>query len=459
MAQQNPMALNIIILAAGEGSRMRSAIPKVLHKLGGIPLLGHVLQTSHSLSAERVVVVYGHGGEQVRAALNEPDVVWVEQAEQLGTGHAVLQGIPYLAKDDTVLILYGDVPLTSAHTLQRLVSRVDDNSLALLTADLEDPSGYGRIVRDERRQVTRIVEDKDASDEQRSISEINTGILAVKAALLGECLSAIKNDNAQGEYYLTDIIAMAVEKGVSIVTESPDSIDEIIGVNNRVQLAALERSFQQTQAERLMMSGVTLYDPARFDLRGRLQAGSDVVIDVNVVLEGEVVLGDRVQIGANVIIKDASIGDDVVIRSNCVIEGAVIGHSCQLGPFARVRPETVCREEVRIGNFVEVKKSTIGSGSKINHLSYVGDSTVGREVNIGAGTITCNYDGANKHQTDIGDNVFIGSNTQIIAPVKIGAGATIGAGSTITRDVPGDELTLSRAPQETLKGWVRPAKK
>lgn len=452
------MALSIIILAAGEGSRMRSNIPKVLHTLAGVPLLGHVLRTAHSLGAERVVVVYGHGGEQVREAFAGEGVAWVEQAERLGTAHAVSQALPHVNPQDTVLILYGDVPLITEQTLKHLISLVDEDHLALLTATLESPAGYGRIVRDDRGGVTRIVEDKDASETERAITEINTGILAVKADFLTTCLAAVSNDNAQGEYYLTDIIAMAVEKGLSVVTASPGEIDEIMGVNNRAQLAGLERSFQHARATELMLAGVTLRDPSRFDLRGNLTAGQDVEIDVNVIFEGEVTLGDRVRIGANTVISNSRIGNDVVIQPHCIIDGAEIHRGAQVGPFARIRPGTLCHEETRIGNFVEVKKSTIGRGSKINHLSYVGDSSVGRSVNIGAGTITCNYDGANKHRTEIGDDVFVGSDTQFIAPVKVGDGATIGAGSTITRDVPPGELTLSRAAQQTIKGWKRPVK-
>ena len=452
------MALSIIILAAGEGSRMRSHLPKVLHRLAGIPLLGHVMRTSRRLAAAHIVVVYGHGGEHVREAFPEEAVTWVEQAERLGTGHAVEQALPHVSPDDTVLVLYGDVPLIAESTLRQLITKVDDHSLALLTARLDDPSGYGRIVRDDQGSVIRIVEDKDATEAERAIAEINTGILAIKAELLASCLATVTNDNAQGEYYLTDIIAKAVEKGVSVLTASPGNLDEIMGVNNRAQLAELERSFQLAQARELLTSGVTLRDPARFDLRGSLTAGRDVEIDVNVIFEGEVTLGDRVRIGANTIICNTRIGDDVVIQPHCIIDGAEIGHGCQLGPFARIRPGTVCHERARIGNFVEVKKSIIGQGSKINHLSYVGDSSVGRNVNIGAGTITCNYDGANKHHTEIGDDVFIGSDSQLIAPVKVGDGATIGAGSTITRDVPAQELTLSRASQQTIRGWKRPAK-
>ena len=453
------MALSIIILAAGEGSRMRSDTPKVLHTLAGTPLLGHVLRTSHALGAGRIIVVYGHGGEQVRAAFPGEPVTWVEQSERLGTGHAVRQALPHVELRDTVLVLYGDVPLIAEQTLRHLIALADESGLALLTARLVDPSGYGRIVRDAQGRVERIVEDKDASEAQRAITEINTGILALKADQLNALLAAVSNDNAQGEYYLTDIVALAVEKGLAVVTASPRSLDEIMGVNNRAQLAELERGCQRARARELMLAGVTLRDPARLDLRGRLSVGRDVEIDVNAVFEGEVSLGDRVKIGANAIIRDARIGNDVIIHPFCHIEGADIGQGCQLGPFARIRPETRCAEGSRIGNFVEIKKSTIGRDSKVNHLSYVGDSTVGSGVNIGAGTITCNYDGANKHHTQIGDGVFIGSDTQLIAPVKVGDGATIGAGSTITRDVPPGELTLSRAPQQTVEGWKRPSRK
>ncbi|MFQ5487693.1 MAG: bifunctional UDP-N-acetylglucosamine diphosphorylase/glucosamine-1-phosphate N-acetyltransferase GlmU [Gammaproteobacteria bacterium] len=453
------MSLSIVILAAGEGSRMRSALPKVLHPLAGKPLLEHVVSTACELAPQRILVVYGHGGEQVRERLSHLDVTWVKQASQLGTGHAVQQCLEQLPAGDTVLVLYGDVPLISPETLQRLLAGVDEHTLMLLTARLTDPSGYGRIVRDNQGAVQRIVEDKDASPEERAIQEINTGILALHGNMLKEWLTRLDNDNAQGEYYLTDIIAMAVNDGLMVCTAAPASEWEIQGINNRIQLAALERHHQRCQAEALMAQGVTLMDPARIDIRGELQAGRDSVLDVNSVLEGRVVLGARVTVGPNVYLRDATIGDDVTIFANCVIEEAEIGAACQIGPFARIRPGTVCAPRARVGNFVEIKNSIIGDGSKVNHLSYIGDTTMGQDVNIGAGTITCNYDGANKHRTVIGDRAFIGSDTQLVAPVTVGEGATIGAGSTITRDAPPGELTLSRAPQKTRNGWQRPAKK
>lgn len=453
------MSLSVIILAAGEGTRMRSTLPKVLHTLGGKSLIEHVIGTARQLDAQHVCVVYGHGGEQVRSVLNTLDVEWIEQAEQLGTGHAVAQAMESAARHDTALVLYGDVPLITVSTLQWLIAAASKDGLGLLTATLEEPAGYGRIIRDSEGRVTRIVEEKDASDAERTVREINTGIMAVKVRHLQDWLAALDNNNAQGEYYLTDIIAMAVNDGITINTVAPQSVTETLGVNNRAQLAQLERYYQQRQAEQLMLSGITLLDPNRFDLRGELTAGIDVTVDVNNVFEGKVSLGDRVRIGPNNIIRNVTINDDVVILGHCVIEDAVIGAHCRIGPYSRIRPETTLGNDVHIGNFVEIKKSGVGDGSKINHLSYVGDTTVGCNVNIGAGTITCNYDGANKHHTRIGDDVFIGSDTQLIAPVTIGNGATIGAGSTITRNVPPDALTLSRVPQLSRSGWKRPIKK
>ncbi len=453
------MSLNVIILAAGAGTRMRSKLPKVLHEVGGKPMLEHVVDAARQLDARRIQVVYGHGGEAVRSALAHLEVVWVEQGEQLGTGHAVAQTLPHMGAGDTVLVLYGDVPLISAGTLQQVVAVAQQDSLGLLTVRLDDPRGYGRIVRDGQGSVVRIVEEKDASAEERAIAEINTGMLAVSGERLQKWLAVLDNNNAQGEYYLTDIIAMAVRDGVKVSTVAPLWVAEVMGVNNRMQLAEVERHYQRAQAERLMLAGITLRDPARFDVRGELSAGSDVTIDVNVVIEGKVVLGNGVRIGPNVMLRNATIGDDVEILAQCVIEDAVIGAHCRIGPFARIRPETRLASDVHIGNFVEIKKSEIGQGSKINHLSYVGDATVGGNVNIGAGTITCNYDGANKHRTIIGNDVFVGSSTQLVAPVTVGDGATIGAGSTITRDAPPGELTLSRAPQQTRLGWKRPVKK
>lgn len=452
------MGLKIIILAAGSGSRMRSDLPKVLHPLGGIPLLEHVVTTAFALNPARVQIVYGHGGEQVRARLDGVHAEWVEQGVQLGTGHAVQQAMPAVADGDTVLVLYGDVPLIEATTLQELITAAR-GGLALISAQLQEPSGYGRIVRDSHGKVLRIVEERDASAEERAIREINTGFLAAQGGALRRWLDTLDNGNSQDEYYLTDVIARAVGEGVEVRTVHPRANEEILGVNNRAQLAALERCFQRRQADRLMLRGVTLHDPGRFDLRGELSVGRDVEIDVGVVLSGRVVLGDKVVIGPYSVIRDAHIGAGTRIEAHCVIDGADVGPDCRIGPFARLRPEADLARGVHIGNFVEIKKSVVGDGSKINHLSYVGDTTVGRDVNIGAGTITCNYDGANKYRTEIGDRAFIGSDTQLVAPVKIGAGATIGAGSTITRDAPAGELTLSRVKQETRKGWKRPVKK
>ncbi len=451
------MGLEVIILAAGQGTRMKSAMPKVLHRLAHLPLLEHVYRAACALHPEGIHIVYGHGGEAVARQLAHLEARWVEQPEQLGTGHAVGRALPELADDARVLVLYGDVPLVRPATLLGL-AEAGDGALALLTAQVVDPAGYGRILRDADGRVQGIVEHKDAREEQRRIKEINTGMLAVPTGLLRGWLENLDNDNAQGEYYLTDIVALAVGDGVEVRTVQPERRTEILGVNDRVQLAHLERHYQHMNAEQLMRAGVTLRDPARFDLRGELEAGRDVVIDVNVVIEGRVRLGDRVEIGPGVVLRETSVGDDVKIDANSVVESAKIAAGCRIGPFSRIRPGTELADEVHIGNFVELKNSQIGKGSKINHLSYVGDTTVGAGVNIGAGTITCNYDGANKHRTVIGDGAFIGSNTQLIAPVEIGAGATIGAGSTISSDAPPGELTLGRARQTTIKGWKRPTK-
>ena len=454
------MPLSIVILAAGQGTRMRSALPKVLHPLAGTPLLEHVIEAAEGIGADAIHVVYGHGGEQVRQRLAARNVRWVEQAQQLGTGHAVAQALPAIGDADRVLVLYGDVPLIGADTLRRLLAAADAGCFGLLTAELSDPTGYGRILRDASGQrVIGIVEQKDAAPEQLRIREINTGFLAVDATPLKRWVAALGNDNAQGEYYLTDVIAQAASEGVRINTVAPDSLSEILGVNNRAQLAELEREYQRRQAQRLLLAGVTLHDPERFDLRGRLEHGQDVSIDVNVVLEGTVTLGDRVSIGPGCVIRNAVLGADTIVQAHCVIEDAVVGRNARIGPFARIRPETRLADDVHIGNFVEIKKSVIDAGSKVNHLSYIGDSSIGKRVNVGAGTITCNYDGANKHRTVIEDDAFIGSDTQLVAPVTVGAGATLGAGTTLTRNAPPGELTLSRAKQETRTGWKRPAKK
>jgi bifunctional UDP-N-acetylglucosamine pyrophosphorylase / glucosamine-1-phosphate N-acetyltransferase len=453
------MKLSIIILAAGLGKRMHSDIPKVLHRIADKPIIRHVVDSASALQADSIHIVYGHGGTQVRETLADTDVFWVEQAQQLGTGHAVAQAMPQIADDAMVLVVYGDVPLIRVETLQTLSSQVDSQSLGVLTVELEQPQGYGRIVRNSDGQVECIVEEKDATASQKEIQEINTGILIAPAAHLRRWLASLNNNNAKGEYYLTDIIAQAVQENLPIHTTHPVDVHEVLGINDRVQLSTLERYYQTQQVNQLMLAGATVCDPARLDIRGTVKTGRDVSIDINVILEGEITLGNRVKIGPHTVIRNAIIADDVEILSHCVIENVVIGKQCRIGPFARLRPDTVLAEQVHIGNFVELKKSTVAQGSKINHLSYIGDSEVGSEVNIGAGTITCNYDGANKYKTIIGDKAFIGSDSQLVAPVTVGAGATIGAGSTITKNTPPDALTLTRTPQKTLSGWKRPRKK
>ncbi|MCP5143622.1 MAG: bifunctional UDP-N-acetylglucosamine diphosphorylase/glucosamine-1-phosphate N-acetyltransferase GlmU [Gammaproteobacteria bacterium] len=452
------MKLVTVILAAGQGTRMRSGKPKVLHTLAAKPMVEHVLDTAARLSDEPPVVVYGHGGEQMQKALMHRSVRWAHQAEQRGTGHAVMQALPALEQADTVLILYGDVPLLDATTLQRLIARADDTALALLTVKLPDPTGYGRIVRDTHGAIVRIVEHKDATAEERGIDEINTGIMVVQGDALRRWLPLLTTNNAQGEYYLTDIIALAVADGVAVGAEHPADPVEVTGVNDRTQLAELERHFQMRQVRALMAAGVGFRDPARFDLRGSLSCGRDVVFDVNVIVEGSVTIGDDVRIGPNTYIRDANIASGTEIAPNCVIEEATIGGASRIGPFARIRPGTVLADDVHIGNFVEIKNSNIGHASKVNHLSYVGDSEVGADVNVGAGTITCNYDGANKHKTIIQDNVHIGSDTQLVAPVTVGRGATIAAGTTVMRDVNPDTLVLNTKQQREIRQWQRPQK-
>jgi len=448
--------LNIVILAAGKGSRMKSDLPKVLQPLANRPLLQHCYDTANSLSPDVVQIIFGHGGDLVKQQLRCINVSWVEQTEQLGTGHAVQQATAGIKDDEVVLILYGDVPLLAGDTLSCLVSEVNDSTLALLTVTLDDPGGYGRIVRNEHGKVLRIVEHKDATDIEKEIEEINTGILAVKGKLLKQWLQQLQSNNAQGEYYLTDIIAMAVEDGITVSTQSPISEIEILGVNDKKQLAFLERAFQQRQAEQLMENGATLLDPARVDIRGQVTVGSDVSIDINVIFEGKVDLGDRVTVGANTILKDIAIGANTQILPNSILENATIGCECRIGPYARIRPGSKLSDRVHVGNFVELKKAEVAEGSKINHLSYVGDCQVGSMVNIGAGTITCNYDGVYKHKTIIEDNVSVGAGSQLVAPVTVKKGATIGAGSVITKEVPADQLTITRARQTTIKGWKRP---
>jgi bifunctional UDP-N-acetylglucosamine pyrophosphorylase/glucosamine-1-phosphate N-acetyltransferase len=439
---------------------MCSRLPKVLHDLAGRPLLDHAIQAAKRLAPEQVVVVYGHEGERVKGAfIEQDDLNWVEQKEQLGTGHALAQAMPALHDVDQVMVLYGDVPLLRDKTLSSLITASMYSDLAVLTAAFDDPTGYGRVVRDQNGKILRIVEHKDASSEELEITEINTGILIAKRDSMERWLGQIDNKNAQGEFYLTDVIGLAVADGVSVQTSQPKELDEVAGVNDRAQLAYLEKIFQQWQAEKLMQNGLGLRDPSRFDLRGALEFGQDVNVDINVLLEGTVELGSDVSIGANTVVRNCRIGDGVVIKENCVIEDAIIGNNCAIGPFARIRPQTELADNARIGNFVEIKKSHVGLGSKVNHLSYIGDCAIGEAVNVGAGTITCNYDGVNKHQTEIGDRAFIGSNSALVAPVVIGPGATIGAGSTITGKAPEETLTLTRAKQLSLKSWKRPTKK
>jgi bifunctional UDP-N-acetylglucosamine pyrophosphorylase/glucosamine-1-phosphate N-acetyltransferase len=453
------MSLDVIILAAGQGSRMKSKKPKVLHGIGGKPMVQHVIDCALELDAPRIHVVVGHGADQVREALGDQALNFALQAEQLGTGHAVAQALHGTHPEGISLVLYGDVPLTRSETLRQLVDIAAQDKLGLLTVKLADPSGYGRIIRNDADQVLAIVEHKDASEAQRGVDEVNTGILALPTRLLADWLPRLSSNNAQGEYYLTDVIAMAADQGVLIEAIQPEHEQEVQGVNNRQQQAELERWYQLREARRLMHQGVTLLDPSRLDVRGNLSAGFDVVIDINCVFEGRVQLGNDVTIGPNCHIADAVIGDGCHIKANSVIEQATLQEGCDVGPFARLRPGTELAAGVKVGNFVETKKARIGEGSKVSHLSYIGDATIGSDVNVGAGTITCNYDGINKSQTEIGDGAFIGSNTALVAPVKVGMGATVGAGSTITRDVADDQLSVARAKQRNLDNWPRPTKR
>lgn len=450
------MKLAVIILAAGQGTRMRSRLPKVLHTLGGRPLLGHVLDTARALTPTGIYVVYGHGGAQVQAQLDAEDLQWVEQREQRGTGHAVRTALEALGEEDVALILYGDVPGIAPRTLQPLIDAATSGALALLVAEPEDPHGYGRIVRDSRDRVLSIVEEKDTDEIQRAIREVNTGLLAAPVARLRRWIVELNDDNAQGEYLLTDIVAAAVAEDTPVVTSRAPDLFEVAGVNDRVQLAALERQFQRHQAEALMRSGVSVADPERLDIRGSVEAGRDCFIDINVVLEGRVQLGADVTIEPNCVLRDVTLADGVTVRANSVLEGARVEANAVIGPFARLRPGADIGPTARVGNFVEVKQARLEEGAKVNHLSYIGDADVGAHANVGAGTITCNYDGVNKHRTTIGAGAFIGSGTNLVAPVTIGENATIGAGSTVTKPAPADELTVSRARQTTVRGWRRP---
>ncbi len=453
------MPLSVVILAAGQGKRMVSDLPKVLQPLAGRPLLAHVIATARALKPAALHIVYGHGGERVRELLAAADLNWVLQAEQKGTGHAVAQAMPAIPDDHTVLVLYGDVPLIRGETLRELLGKAGPKSLALVSARLADPSGYGRVVRDAAGRVVRIVEERDANHKEKAIGEINTGLLAAPAGLLRGWLTALKPDNAQSEYYLTDCIGAAVRAGLAVEAVVAESAAEVQGVNDKIQLAEVEAAHRKSRATELMRSGVTIVDPERVDIRGQVSCGRDVVLDINVILEGTVKLGDGVRIGPNCVLRDCEVGAGTVINPNCVLESSVIGANCAIGPFARMRPGNKLADGVHIGNFVELKNSQIGTGSKANHLSYVGDTDVGTKVNVGAGTVTCNYDGANKHRTSIGDRAFIGSGTMLVAPVSVGEDATIGAGSTITKPAPAGKLTVERSRQQTIENWKRPEKK
>jgi bifunctional UDP-N-acetylglucosamine pyrophosphorylase/glucosamine-1-phosphate N-acetyltransferase len=451
------MSLNVVILAAGKGTRMRSDLPKVLHPIAHKSMVQHVIDTANSLGSSAIQLVYGYGADKLQAALGEQALNWVLQAEQLGTGHAVAQANPNINDDDTVLILYGDVPLIQQSTLEALLAVRPANGLAILTVNLPSPTGYGRIVR-EQGKVVGIIEQKDANAEQLTINEVNTGIMAVPGKQLKAWLNRLSNNNAQGEYYLTDIIAMANADGVEITTSQPQSAIEVEGANNRVQLAQLERAYQARAAEKMMLEGANLRDPARIDIRGNVTVGMDVMIDVNVIFQGQVTLGNNVTIGAGAILIDCDIADNAEIKPYTIVEGAKLGQASSAGPFARLRPGAELKEDAHIGNFVEIKKSVLGKGSKAGHLAYLGDAQIGAGVNIGAGTITCNYDGANKFITTIEDGVFVGSDTQLVAPVTIGKNATLGAGSTITKDVAENELVITRVKQRHITGWQRPIK-
>jgi len=452
------MGLSVIILAAGQGKRMKSDLPKVLQPLAGRALLSHVIAAATKLAPSAVHVVYGHGGEQVRAALSAENVSWALQAEQKGTGHAVMQAMPGVPATDQVLVLYGDVPLVRAETLSALVTAADDKTLSILSVRLPDPTGYGRVLRDNAGSVYRIVEQKDATRKELAVNEVNTGLLCAPAGALAAWLSNLKNDNAQGEYYLTDIVASAVRQGFKVNAIAAPTIPEVLGINDKVQLAEVEAEYRRLRAHELMLAGVTLTDPARIDVRGEVVAGRDVTIEPNVILSGRVVLGNRVRIGTGSVLGDVTIGDDTEVHPYCVLSDATVGSHCVIGPYARLRPGTRLCDAAHVGNFVELKNTTLGAGSKANHLTYLGDADVGASVNVGAGTITCNYDGANKWRTVIEDGAFIGSGSMLVAPITVGANATVGAGSTLTRAAPRDALTLERSKQQTVARWSRPAK-
>ena len=450
--------LSVVILAAGKGTRMYSDLPKVLHPIAGKPMVKHVIDTVKHLNARQINLIYGHGADLLKERLADEPVNWVFQAEQLGTGHAMQQAAPFFADDENIMMLYGDTPLIQQSTLERLIAQKPENGIALLTVKLDNPTGYGRIIR-ENGSVVAIVEQKDASAEQLKIQEINTGVMVASGASFKKWLGNLNNNNAQGEYYITDVIAMANEDGFQVQAVQADEFMEVEGANNRLQLAALERFYQKKQAEKLLLAGVTLIDPSRFDVRGTVEHGKDVSIDVNVILEGDVKLGNNVKIGAGCVLKNVTVGDNVEIKPYSVLEDAVIGEKSAIGPFSRLRPGTQLAEGAHVGNFVEIKNAQVGKGSKVNHLTYVGDAEVGSNVNIGAGVITCNYDGANKFKTIIGDDVFVGSDSQLVAPVEIANGATIGAGSTITKNVAEGELVITRVAQKHIQGWQRPTKK
>jgi bifunctional UDP-N-acetylglucosamine pyrophosphorylase/glucosamine-1-phosphate N-acetyltransferase len=453
------MALSIVILAAGQGKRMKSQTPKVLHRLAGKALLEHVMTTASKLSPQATpIIVYGHQGERVKHALAHLNATWVEQARQLGTGHALQQAMTHIPDEDSVLILYGDVPLIAVETLKKLLANTPANTIGIITAHLPNPTGLGRIIRNTENQIVRIVEEKDATSSERAIQEINSGIYVIPALFLKKWLPTLSNQNTQQEYYLTDLISIATQEKFSIYSQEPSHHEEIFGVNDKLQLATLDRFYQRQLAEKLMSEGVTLLDPARLDVRGDLTVGEDVTIDINVIIEGNVKIGNHCLIGPNTLLRNVTLADNVTIHANSVLDGAEIASHCIIGPFARIRPGTQLGEHVHLGNFVETKNSIIANATKVNHLTYIGDSEIGAHVNIGAGTITCNYDGINKHKTIIGDHAFIGSNTSLVAPITVGKGATIGAGSTLTRNAPAEQLTLSRAEQRSLV-WARKTKK